>query len=52
MDGVLGAETPFRQLINSQPWEYDKVTLPLNSHGELADSGRLFREAHGKLMLH
>jgi len=28
------------QLVNSQPWECDEVTLPLSSHGELAGGGR------------
>jgi len=26
-------------VVNSQPWECDKVTLPLKSHGGLADGG-------------
>jgi len=40
------------QLVNSQPWEYDEVTLPLISHGELAGGGRSCREARRKLNLH
>ena len=52
MDGAPGAETVFHQLVNSQPWECDKVTLPLSSHGELADGCRLCMEAHRKLKLH
>jgi len=27
------------QLVDSQMWECDKVTLPLSSHGELAVGG-------------
>jgi len=41
MDGAPGAETVFHWLVNSQPWECDKVTVPLSSHGDLADVGRL-----------
>jgi len=52
MDGAPVAETVFHQLVISQPWECDKVTLPLSSHGELADGGRLYMEAHRKLKLH
>jgi len=52
MDGTPGAETVFHQLVNSQPWECDKVTLPLSSHGELADGGRSCMEACRKLKLH
>jgi len=52
MDGAPGAETVFHQLVNSQPWECDKVTLPLSSHGELADGGRSCMEARRKLKLH
>jgi len=37
------------QLYTSQPWDCDKGTVPLNSHGELADGGRSCREAHRKL---
>jgi len=40
------------QLVNSQPWECDNVTLPLISHGELADDGRSCREVRRKLNLH
>ena len=43
MDSAPGAETVFHQLVNLQPWECDKVTLLLSSHGELADGGRLLR---------
>jgi len=35
-----------------QPWECDKVTLPLSSHGELAGGGWSYKEAHQKLKLH
>jgi len=52
MDGAQGAETVFHQLVNSQLWECDKVTLPLSSHGEMADGGRLCMEARRKLKLH
>jgi len=52
MDGAPGAETVFHQLVNSQPWEYDKVTLPLSSDGELADGSRSCMEARRKLRLH
>jgi len=40
------------QLVNSQPWECDNVTLLLGSHGELADVGRSCREVRRKLKLH
>jgi len=40
------------QLVNSQPWECDKVTIPLNSHEELAGGSRSSREAHQNLKLH
>jgi hypothetical protein len=30
------------QLVNSQLWECDKLTLPLSSHGELADGGQWY----------
>ena len=49
LDGALGPVTVFHQLVNSQPWECDKVTLPLSSHGELADGGRSCMEACRKL---
>jgi len=41
MDGAPDAQTLF-MLVNSQPGECDKVTLPLSSHGE----------AHRTLKLH
>jgi len=41
----------FHQLVNSQPWECDKVTCPLSCHGELAGGGRSCREARRKLKL-
>jgi len=40
------------QLVNLQPWECDMVTLPLSSHGELADGGQSCKEARRKLKLH
>jgi len=40
------------RLVNLQPSECDKVTLLLSSYGELADGGRLCREASRKLMQH
>jgi len=40
------------QLVSSHPWECDKVTLPLSSHGELADGSRSCREARWMLKLH
>jgi len=40
------------QLVNSQPWECDNETLPLSSHGELADGDRSCREVRRKLKLH
>jgi len=52
MDSAPVAETVFHQLVNSQPLECDKVTLPLSSHGELADGGRSYMEARRKLKLH
>jgi len=52
MDGAPVAETVFHQLVNLQPLECDKVTLPWSSHGELADGGRLYMEARRKLKLH
>jgi len=39
----------FHQLVNLQP---DKVTIPLSSHGELADGRRLCRDARWELKLH
>ena len=39
------------QLVNLQQWECDKVTLPLSSHGVLADGGPSCREARRKLKL-
>ena len=47
MDGAPVAETVFHQLVNSPPWECGKVTLPLSSHGELADGGRSCRRNAG-----
>jgi len=52
MDAAPVAETVFHQLVKSQPWECDKVTLPLSSHGELAGGGRSCMEARQKLKLH
>jgi len=52
MDSVPGTETVFHQLVNSQPWDCDEVTLPLSCHGELADGGRSCMEARRKLKLH
>jgi len=51
-DGAPCASDSILQLVNSQPWECDKVTKPLSSHGELADGDRLNREARRKLKLH
>jgi len=42
----------FHQHCNSQPWDCDKVTLPLTSHGELADCDQSCREANRKLKIH
>jgi hypothetical protein len=39
------------QLVNSQPWECDKLTWHLSSHVELAGGGGSWREAHRKLKL-
>jgi len=47
-----GCRDSINQLVNLQPWECDKVTLPLGSHGELADGSRSCREARRKLKLH
>jgi len=52
MDSAPGAETVFHQLVNSHPWECEKLTLHLSSHGELADGGLLYMEARQKLKLH
>ena len=52
MDGAPGAESVFHQLVNSQPWGWEKETLPLSSHGVLADGGRLCKEACLKLKIH
>jgi len=41
----------FHQLVHLQPWECDKVTLPVSSHGELADCSRSCWEARQKLKL-
>ena len=40
------------ELVNSQPWKCDKVTLLFSSHRELASGGRLYREARRKLTRH
>jgi hypothetical protein len=40
------------QLVNSQPWECDELTLPLRSLGKLAGGGRSCREALQKVKLH
>jgi hypothetical protein len=50
MNGAQGAET--QQLVNLQPWECGNLTLPGSCHGEVADGGRLCREAHRKLKQH
>ena len=43
VDGRLtGCWDSIHRLVNSQPWECDKVTLPSSSHGELADGGWLW----------
>jgi len=34
-----GSCDSFRQILKLQPWEGDKVTLELSSHGVLADGG-------------
>jgi len=47
-----GCWDSIHQLVNSQPWKYDEVTLALSSHGELAGGGRSCREARRKLKLH
>ena len=47
LEVVDGQRARFRdsihQLVNSQPWECDNVTLPLSSHGELAAGGQSCR---------
>ena len=43
MDGAPGAETV---IISSLSHIHGNVTLPFSSDGELADGGRLYREAH------
>jgi hypothetical protein len=40
------------QFVNLQLSECGKVTLPFNSHGELADGSQSYREARWKLKLH
>ena len=40
------------QLVNLRPWECDKATVPLSSHGELAYGGQSCREAPLKWKLH
>jgi len=47
-----GCWDSIKQLVNSQPWECENVTLLLSSHGELADGGRWCREVCRKLKLH
>ena len=47
-----GCSDSFHQLVNSQPWECDKVTLPVSCQGELADGGRSCRKARRNLKLH
>jgi hypothetical protein len=51
MDGTQGADS-FHYSVNLQSLGCDNVTLPLSPHGELADGGRLCREACRKLKLH
>jgi len=51
MDGAPGADS-IPQLVDLQTWVCDKVTVPLSSHGELADGGRSCKEARRKLKLH
>jgi len=51
MDGAPGADS-VPQLVDSQTWERDKVTVSLSSHGKLADGGRSCKEACRKLKLH
>jgi hypothetical protein len=51
MDGVPGADS-IPQLVDSQTWECDKVSVSLSSHGELGDGGRSCKEARRKLKLY
>jgi len=51
MDGAPGDDS-IHQLVKSQPWECDKVTLRLCSHGEQADGGQSCREACRQLKFH
>jgi len=50
MDGAAGTDS-VTQLVYSQPWECDKVCLPMRSHGELADGGPSYREVGRNLKL-
>ena len=52
MGGTPGAETRIVSFVKMQLWECDKVILPLSTHGELADNGRLCMETNRKLKLH
>jgi len=52
MDGAPVAVTVSHELVNSQPWDCDKVTLTLSTHGALADGGRSYLEAPRNLKLH
>jgi len=52
MEGALGVCDCMYQLDNSQPWECDRVTLPLSFQAELADGSRLYRKVRRKLKLH
>jgi len=47
-----GCSDSIHQLVDSQKWECDKVTLSLSSPGELADGSQSCRKARRKLKLH
>jgi hypothetical protein len=36
---LAGCSDSVHQLVNSQTWECDKLTLPMRCHGELGDCG-------------
>jgi len=53
VDGqCAGCWDHIHRFVNSHPWDCDNVKLPLNSHQERADGGRLCREICRKLKLH
>ena len=48
----IGCWDSIQRLVNLQLWKCHQVTIPLSSHGELADDNPSYREAHQILKLH